>query len=61
MCIMHAPINRKTISISNREKAKKVVNPFNEELLKPNPDFVDERKKVEIKPQKRGFFAKILQ
>jgi len=38
-----------------------VVKPFNEELLKPNPDFVDERKKAEIKPQKRGFFAKILQ
>ncbi len=63
MCIMHAPINRKTINVSNRNRnrTKKTATPFNEKLLKPNPDFIDERKKVEAPPQKRGFFAKILQ
>ncbi len=61
MCIMHAPINRKTINVSNRDRTKKIVKPFNEELLKPDPDFVDERKKPKSEPQKRGFFAKILQ
>ncbi|MFK5881668.1 MAG: hypothetical protein QM482_05595 [Sulfurospirillum sp.] len=61
MCIMHAPINRKTINVSNRDKTKKVRPSFNEDLLKPDPNFIDERKKVESTPQKRGFFAKILQ
>ena len=61
MCIMHAPINRKTINVSRREHDKKKPAPFNEELLKPDPNFVDERKSVDNKPEKKGFFAKILQ
>ena len=63
MCIMHAPINRKTISVTKKyDRVKKMApKPFDERLLKPDPDFVDERKKVETKPQKRGFFAKMLQ
>ncbi len=61
MCMMHAPINRKTISVSNRDRTKKVKSAFNEELLKPDPDFKDERKTINRKPEKKGFFAKILQ
>ncbi len=61
MCIMHAPINRKTINVSNRRHDKKEHRPFDEKLLKPDPDFVDERKTVYKKPEKKGFFAKILQ
>ena len=61
MCIMHAPINRKTINVSNRDRTKKVVKPFNEELLKPDPNFIDERKSTYKEPEKKGFFAKLLQ
>ena len=61
MCVMHAPINRKSINVWNKDRSKKIKTPFNEELLKPDPDFVDERKKTKEPPKKRGFFAKILQ
>ncbi len=61
MCVMHAPINRKTINVWNKSKTKKVVKPFNEELLKPDPDFIDERKQTYKEPEKKGFFAKLLQ
>ncbi len=63
MCIMHAPINRKTISVTKKyDRVKREMpKPFDERLLKPDPDFVDERKKESPKQDKRGFFAKILQ
>lgn len=60
MCIMHAPINRKTINVHRNKHDKKERTSFNEELLKPDPNFVDERKTVDNKPEKKGFFAKIL-
>jgi len=61
MCIMHAPINRKTIGVAskyNRQKRRVKIS-FNKELMKPDPDFVDERKKV-VKVEKKGFFDKLL-
>ena len=61
MCIMHAPINRKTINVSNRDRTKKEIKPFDEKLLKPDPDFVDEWKSAHVELHKKGFFAKILQ
>lgn len=60
MCIMHAPINRKTPTV--RKSKKRVVTqrtPFNKELLKPDPDFVDERK-IAPKVESKGFFSKLL-
>ncbi len=60
MCIMHAPINRKTINVSNRRHEKKQRVPFNEELLKPDPDFKDERI-IKTKVEKKGFFSRLLE
>jgi len=44
MCIPHAP--NKTFKADRREKriAPKFSTPFNKKLLKPDPDFKDERK-----------------
>jgi len=60
MCIMHAPINRKAPKVHRSvKKDVKVSTPFNEELLKPDPDFIDERKAVRQEP-KSGFFGRLL-
>jgi len=59
MCMMQAPINRKVPKVHRSEK--KVVKehkPFNKELLKPDSNFIDERK-VE-KEEDKGFFSKLL-
>ena len=59
MCMMQAPINRQ-IPQEHRHKKheKKVRTPFNKELLKADPDFIDERR-VE-KEEDKGFFSKLL-
>ena len=54
MCIPHAP--KKTFKADRRERKSqpKSFAPFNKELLKPDPDFTDERKHSYIpqgKPQ----------
>jgi len=58
---MHAPINRKTQQVHKsvkREKKERTV--FNKELLKPDVDFVDERKVRKVrKEENKGFFAKL--
>jgi len=59
MCVMHAPINRKTINVRrNEKKDTKTRASFNEELLKPDPDFVDERRIKKI--AEKGFLGKLL-
>ncbi len=41
MCMMQAPINRRSPQVHRFKKhEKKDVKPFNKELLKPDPDFV---------------------
>ena len=58
MCVMHAPINRKAPKVHRSEKkVMKERTPFNKELLKADPDFIDERR-VE-KEEDKGFFAKL--
>jgi len=57
--MMQAPINRRAPKVHRFKKREvKDRTPFNKELLKPDPDFIDERqvKKVENK----GFFSKLL-
>jgi hypothetical protein len=56
---MHAPINRKKPTVRKYKKHEAATKtPFNKELLKADPDFVDERR-VE-KEEDKGFFAKLL-
>ncbi len=58
MCVMHAPINRQAPKVHRSEK--KVIKdrtPFNKELLKPDVDFVDERRIEKV--EDKGFFAKL--
>ena len=55
MCMMHAPINRKAPKVhkpKKREVGQKIQ--FNKELLKPDPDFIDERQAQKAKS--KGFF-----
>ncbi len=60
MCVMHAPINRTAPKVRRSVKKElKISTPFNEELLKPDPDFIDERKVVK-QEVKVGFFGKLL-
>ena len=59
MCVMHAPINRKKPTVHKYKKREvQEKTPFDKELLKPDPDFVDERR-VE-KEEDKGFFSKLL-
>jgi len=59
MCMMQAPINRKSPKVYKPVKrVLKNKTPFNKELLKPDVNFVDERK-VE-KEEDKGFFSKLL-
>jgi hypothetical protein len=56
---MHAPINRKVPKVHKpKKRVAKERTPFNKELLKPDPSFVDERR-VE-KEEDKGFFSKLL-
>ena len=58
MCVMHAPIKRKAPKVHRSEKkTMKGRTPFNKELLKADPDFIDERR-VE-KEEEKGFFARL--
>ena len=59
MCMMQAPMNRR-IPEGHRYKKREVKHrtPFNKELLKPDPEFKDERR-VE-KEEDKGFFSKLL-
>ncbi len=57
MCMQRAPINRKRINVTSKyDKPKKKKTSFNKELMKPDPDFVDERIKKRETVRKRGFF-----
>jgi hypothetical protein len=57
---MHAPINREAPRVRKYKKREKTTRtPFNKALLKPDPDFIDERK-VEKKEESKGFFSKLL-
>ncbi|WP_169733425.1 hypothetical protein [Sulfurospirillum arcachonense] len=57
--MMQSPINRRQINVHKYKKyEKKEETPFNKELLKPDPHFIDERK-VE-KEEDKGFFSKLL-
>lgn len=59
MCMMQAPINRKIPQVYRpKKREKKEIMPFNEALLKPDPTFVDERKKQKV--EDKGFFSKLL-
>lgn len=59
MCMMQAPINTKAPHVyRSTKKVAKKKTPFNEELLKPDPDFIDERKIK--KEEDKGFFSKLL-
>jgi len=59
MCMMQAPINRKAPKVHRPTKrVAKERTAFNKELLKPDLDFIDERK-VE-KEEDKGFFSKLL-
>ena len=59
MCVMHAPINRKAPKV-HRSKKREVQTrtPFNKELLKPDMDFIDERRVEKV--EDKGFFSKLL-
>lgn len=60
MCMMQAPINRRTPKVYRSKKLEvKEAKPFNEALLKPDLDFVDERKVVK-NTEEKGFFSKLL-
>lgn len=50
MCIPHFNNVPKQYAKKEKKEAPKSI-PFNERLMKPDPDFVDERKKI-IEPQK---------
>ena len=59
MCMMQAPINRRSPEVyrpKKREKKDRI--PFNKELLKADPDFIDERKATQV--EDKGFISKLL-
>ena len=59
MCMMHAPINRKVPKVhKSTKKISKDRTPFNKELLKADPKFVDERRTEKV--EDKGFFSKLL-
>ncbi len=58
MCMMQAPVNRKTPTVRKYKKRESQTRtPFNKELLKPDLDFVDERRVEKV--EDKGFFAKL--
>ena len=56
MCIPHGSTQTVSSTFQKRERHKKSI-PFNEKLMKPDPDFVDERIKV---PQKQKHNSSLL-
>jgi len=59
MCMMQAPVNRQVPKVyRSQKKVMKERTPFNKELLKPDLDFIDERRV--IKEEDKGFFSKLL-
>lgn len=50
MCIPHFNNSTKSFSSKEKKEPRKSI-PFNEALMKPDPDFIDERK-AEPKPKK---------
>ena len=58
MCMPHA--SPKHSSPERREKRDRTpLTAFNKELLKPNPDFIDERKDYSIANDKKSFLDKL--
>ena len=56
MCMMQTPHNRDIPSVKRREKEEKKHVFFDKEArMKPDPNFVDERKRKKEEP-KKGFF-----
>jgi len=59
MCMMQAPINRRAPKVHRFKKREaKHRTPFNKELLKPDLDFIDERRVEKV--EDKGFFSKLL-
>ncbi len=56
MCIPHAPAKKRRPGIRRKERTKKSVL-FNKELMKPDPEFVDER--IVKKPEKVNVWRKM--
>ncbi len=54
MCMPHASPKHSSPERKNR-RDKSTLKPFNKELLKPNPDFIDERKHSFIRKEKKSF------
>ena len=62
MCIPHAPASSRSSNYERREKkSRKEYKAFDKSLLKPDPNFVDERTKplkISVKKEeKKGFFS----
>jgi len=58
MCMPHA--SPKHSSPDKRDKKeRKSLKPFNKELLKPDPDFTDERKHHYIPKENKSFLDKL--
>lgn len=59
MCMMQAPLNRDIPTLKRRVKEEKKHVAFDKEArMKPDPDFVDERRQVKETP-KKGFLDKL--
>ncbi|WP_457594298.1 hypothetical protein [Hydrogenimonas sp.] len=54
MCIPHAPAKKRQPGIRREKKERKHI-PFNKKLMKPDPEFVDER--IVKEPEKSGLKA----
>jgi DNA topoisomerase VI subunit B len=58
MCMPHAPAKiHRPGGWKKRPKTRKKSIPFNEKLMKPDPEFVDER--VSKRRESKGWIAKI--
>ncbi len=56
MCIPQAPAKKRQPRIRRKERTKKSI-PFNKELMKPDPDFVDER--ITKEPRQKSVWQRI--
>ena len=52
MCIPHAPSKRFKAKRRERKRRPKASAPFDKRLLKPDPDFTDERKEKAVPDEK---------
>ncbi|BDY12352.1 hypothetical protein [Hydrogenimonas cancrithermarum] len=58
MCMSHAPAKaHQPGGWKKKEKAAKKHTPFDESLMKPDPDFVDER--IEKREKPKGFLDRL--